>query len=159
MGFQRRNHRAVFGLAALAGLVGASTASAVGDRFSRPLVITVIVALHLGALAVLLLELTAFTFLLGILLHKFTWNFMIPYQLGIMALIERGGTAAILSTFITSTGVSAGAAIAAFMVTDFGYRGIVLESMLFAVAYMVIMMGVNARLQSGVRSTPAHRSA
>ena len=149
----------VLTLGALAGLVGASTASAVGDRFSRPLVITVIVALHLGALAVFLFELTAFTFLLGILLHKFTWNFMIPYQLGIMALIERGGTAAILSTFITSTGVSAGAAIAAFMVTDFGYRGIVLESMLFAVAYMVIMMGVNARLQSGVRSTPAHRSA
>ena len=147
-GITRSSVAGVLTLGALAGLVGASTASAVGDRFSRPLVIAVVVALHLGALSAFLFELTAFTFLLGILLHKFTWNFMIPYQLGMMALVERGGTAAILSTFITSTGVSAGSAIAAFLVTDFSYRGIILESMLFAMVYMGIMLGVNARLQS-----------
>ncbi len=147
-GIDRSSVAGILSLGALAGLVGASAATAVGDRFSRPLVISVIVILHFCALSLFLSQLTALTFLLGILLHKFTWNFMIPYQLGMMAQVERGGTAAILSTFVTSMGVSAGSAIAAFAVADFGYRGVIFESVLFAAADLVIMLGVHAKLRS-----------
>ncbi|WP_425409819.1 MFS transporter [Hyphococcus sp.] len=131
----------------LAGFIGAFSAAAVSTRINRPLVIAVIFGLHILALLILLTNLNKTGFVIAILLHKFAWNFMIPYQLGMMAEIDRGGRAAILSTFITSMGISAGAAVAAYAVSGFGYAGVIFASMLLAVGYFLIMQILDARLR------------
>ncbi len=146
-GIQPASLGLVLSFGTLAGFIGASSAAAVSTRINRPLVITIIFGLHLLALFVFLTSLNKTGFVIGILLHKFAWNFMIPYQLGMMAEIDRGGRAAIFSTFITSMGISAGAAIAAYSVSAYGYAGIVFASMTLAVGYFVIMQILDARLQ------------
>ncbi len=137
----------VLSFGTLAGFIGASSAAAISTRISRPLVITIIFGLHLLALFALLTTLNTTGFVIGIILHKFAWNFMIPYQLGMMAEIDRGGRAAIFSTFITSMGISAGAAISAYSISYFGYAGIVFASLALAVGYFLIMQILDASLR------------
>ncbi|GAB4137464.1 MAG: hypothetical protein Tsb0016_02700 [Sphingomonadales bacterium] len=148
-------------LGTLAGFVGAMAAATFGGRLKRTWVIIGVFAIHLLALAMFSVEATLFSFFIGIMLHKFSWNFMIPYQLGMMAEIDRGGRAAIFSTFITSIGISTGAAMAAMAVARFGYSGIIVIAMLFAIGYCGIMLAVAKRLRTktGASAPPQPTSA
>lgn len=130
----------VLAFGAFCGLLGASSATAIGNNLPRPLVILLIFTIHILGLTCFLLPLNIYLFMLGVFLHKFSWNFMIPYQLGMLAEVEKTGKAAVLSTFITSTGISAGAGFAAFMVEDFGYRGVIYGGMTFAACYTLLML-------------------
>lgn len=137
----------VLALGALAGFVGAFCATLVGNALPRPLVIALIFSTHLSALSLFLSPLNIYIFTLGVFLHKFSWNFGVPYQLGMLAEIENSGRAAVLSVVISAFGVSAGAGFAAIMVGDYGYRGMILGVMMFALLYTVLLLLVHFRLK------------
>ena len=156
-GLNRSSVGSVLALGALAGFIGAGAATLIGNKISRPAVILMIFAVHIVSLASFLLTLNIYLFALGILLHKFSWNFTIPYQLGMLAEIEKTGKAAVLSTVVTSFGISAGAGFAALVVGDFGYKGVIFGSMSLAVIYAGLMLFVHAHMSrpASYTSSPA----
>jgi predicted MFS family arabinose efflux permease len=149
-GLNRSSIGTVLALGAFAGLLGASTATLIGNSLARPATIMIIFCIHIASLCCFLFTLNIYLFALGIFLHKFSWNFTIPYQLGMLAEVEKSGKAAVLSTVVTSFGISAGAGFAAFVVGDFGYRGVILGAMGFAVTYTLLMLLMHFQL-SGAR--------
>lgn len=133
----------VLALGALAGFVGAGTVAGLGARVPRPVMIVTCLLLQCGALALLATPFGIVGFTVALLLHKYSWNFMVPYQLGMMAEFERSGHAAVLSTFVTSLGISAGSGLAALVVDGSGFGAVLALSLGFALVYAVLMLVVH----------------
>jgi predicted MFS family arabinose efflux permease len=156
-GLNRSSIGTVLAFGAFAGLLGASTATLIGNSLARPVTILIIFCIHIASLTCFLFTLNIYLFALGVFLHKFSWNFTIPYQLGMLAEVEKSGKAAVLSTVVTSFGISAGAGFAALMVGDFGYRGVVFGGMTLAVVYTLLMLLLHFQMSrpAAYTSSPA----
>lgn len=97
-------------------LVGALLAAAIGDRFGRviPLIITVLV--QVIALLLLSGSLSPDTFLAGVMLFAFAWNFPVPYQLAITVSMDVSGRLVVLFLSAVKLGYAAAPVIAAQLI-------------------------------------------
>ena len=103
-------------LSLLAALGGALLAAAVADRFGRviPLIITVII--QLIALLLLAGDLSANSFLAGVMLFSFAWNYPVAYQLAITVSLDGSGRLVVLFLSAVKLGYAAGPALAALLI-------------------------------------------
>jgi MFS family permease len=100
----------------LGALFGALLAAAVADRFGRaiPLIITVVVQV----IALLLLggEISRNSFLAGVMLFAFAWNFPVPFQLAITVSMDVSGRLVVLFLSAIKLGYAAAPVIAAQLI-------------------------------------------
>ncbi len=100
----------------LGALFGALLAAVIADRFGRviPLIITVMVQV----IALLLLggELSRNSFLAGVMLFAFAWNFPVPFQLAITVSMDVSGRLVVLFLSAVKLGYAAAPVIAAQLI-------------------------------------------
>jgi len=107
-------------------LCGALLAAVMADRFGRviPLIITVVVQI----IALLLLggEITKNSFLAGVMLFAFTWNFPVPFQLAITVTMDISGRLVVLFLSAVKLGYAAAPVIVAQLImTGSGFTPVI----------------------------------
>lgn len=123
-GFEITDVGFALAIGAAAGFGGASCATWLNKRYGRFAPITILISVKLLALYFLLDNATFALFVTLICALKFSWNFIIPYQLGLLSEIDPSGKSAVISSFITGMGLSAGAALSALVVDSSGYDSV-----------------------------------
>lgn len=104
------------GAASFAGIAGALTVMLVGGRFRGLIPLGLGVAVSVLA-TILLMDGTGFArYLLAAALFNFAWNFTFPYQMGILARLDRAGSVATSSLVVQLCALAAGPLLASFLV-------------------------------------------
>ena len=100
------------------GLAGAFVAAQLNIRLGRLLPILLAISLQLTALVILYagIQFTVFTLAAG--LFMFGWYMYFPYQLGMMAALDRDGRPMILANAVAGIGSSIGPLILSFYLVD-----------------------------------------
>lgn len=132
---------------AAAGFAGAGCATWITNRYGRLAPITLMVIIKFIALYGLQYQNPLVLFIGLICALKFTWNFLIPFQLGLLAEIDHSGRAAVISSFVTGMGLSAGAALAALTVEGDNYGAVLMLSATCCLLSYLLMLAV-MKLQS-----------
>lgn len=127
------------------GLAGAYVAASVNVRFGRLLPITLAVGSQLAALALLLSGFGFAAFVLAACLFCFGWYMLFPYQLGLLAAVDRDGRPMLLSNALAGLGSGLGP----LFVANFPGEGfipayvicIVFLSLSLAIMVAVVLLG------------------
>lgn len=114
-------------VATFAGIAGALVVVVLGTRASRWLSMVAGTALSVIAM-ILLIDGSGFArFLIAGALFNFAWNYTFPYQMGVLALLDRTGAVAILSLIVQLAGLAAGPLMASMLHPEKGYTLILLS--------------------------------
>lgn len=154
-GFEATDVGFALAIGAAAGFGGASCATWLNKRYGRFAPISVLIAVKLLALFFLLDNNGFALFVTLVCALKFSWNFIIPYQLGLLSEIDPSGKSAVISSFITGMGLSAGAALSALVVDGSGYDNIILLSASCCLISFLIMAFVIGRQNKTTTLVPA----
>lgn len=151
-GFELADVGTALAVGAGAGFAGASFATWLNKRYGRVAPITLMISVKLTALY-FLVNVEAFAlFVTLICMLKFSWNFLIPCQLGLLSEIDSSGKSAVVSSFITGMGLSAGAAMSAVIVNTHSYSGVTLLSAACCLTSLVLMLVVIAMQTNAARA-------
>jgi predicted MFS family arabinose efflux permease len=134
----------------LGALIGALLAAAMADRFGR--IKPIMINLAIQAIALLLLggALTENSFLAGVMLFAFAWNFPVAYQLAITVSIDASGRLVVLFLSAVKLGYACAPIIAAqLMVLVKGYKPTILLAAFCFVGSAFIFIALARLAQSG----------
>ncbi len=106
------------GLGLFGGLAGAFVAAQLNIRLGRLLPILFAVGMQITALAILYTGFQFTVFVLAAGLFMFGWYMYFPYQLGMLAALDRDGRPMILANAVAGIGSSMGAPIVAYFLAD-----------------------------------------
>lgn len=104
----------------LVGLVAAVAATAIGDKLGFLKPVTVGILIGVVGLYLILIEPNYLLFAIGICLFHFTWNFVLPYLLAILATLDDNGQLMALANLAIGSGLSVGPLIAGHFVESSG---------------------------------------
>ena len=113
----------------VAAIVGGFIAALAGNRFGRTLPLIVVLIGQLFALAVLLGDFSENIFFIATSLYQFLYIIATCYLLGVIASMDTNGKYVVMMNAFLGIGASIGPALASFMITDTGYSGINMMSM------------------------------
>lgn len=99
-------------IATLIGIVGASLASVIGDRFVRSKPLLLGYALMAGSIVAFASPANLTVFLLATLTFKFTWTFTMPFILATLSALDEKGRLIAGSNLAVGFGLTAGPAVA-----------------------------------------------
>jgi predicted MFS family arabinose efflux permease len=134
------------GLSTFAGMAGALLVVLVGTRTPRWPAMLIGSGVSMLAL-VLLLDGTGWSrFLLAAALFNFAWNATFPYQMGVLAALDRDGSVAVLSLLMQVGGLALGPMLGSMLHPDEGY-GLLLYGCLacYAASLILFRIAVGAR--------------
>ncbi|MCC7411442.1 MAG: hypothetical protein IT495_07415 [Gammaproteobacteria bacterium] len=140
------------GAAVVCGLLGALAASALSVRLGRIAPLALAVIAKGLALLVLADRATPLAFMLAAGLFQFFWLFAVPYQLGIIASVDRGGRLFVLALAFQAAGVSVGPALAGLLVTGESYAPARLLAGACLIASLLLFAGVRTRAAAAARA-------
>jgi predicted MFS family arabinose efflux permease len=134
----------------LGALFGALLAAALADRVGRviPLILTVVV--QIIALLLLAGELSRNTYLVGVMLFAFGWNFPVAYQLAITVSIDVSGRLVVLFLSAVKLGYAAAPVLAAqLIVMGNGFTPVIWLAASGLVISMIIFVSLSIRNARG----------
>jgi predicted MFS family arabinose efflux permease len=112
------------GASTFAGIAGALLVVLLGKRAPRGIAMAIGSALSIASV-LLLMDGTGLTrYFIAAALFNFAWNATFPYQMGLLALLDRTGAVAILSLLVQLGGLAAGPLLASMLHPDEGYAPI-----------------------------------
>lgn len=130
----------VLGAGNLTGFLGAAIVAGIGSRYGRWLPLSISILAQLLCLWMLRGTLDPVGFLVVVGVMALAWNVINPYQLGILASVDKGGRALALSATFIGIGLSAGPAMAAMTVGDGHYGGILVLAATLTIASAVLLV-------------------
>ena len=110
----------------LAGIAGALLVVALGSKAPRNLALVVGSLLSIAATALLIDGSGASRYLVATSLFNFAWNATFPYQMGVLASLDRTGAVAILALLAQVGGLALGPLLASMLDPEGGYTTILL---------------------------------
>ena len=113
--------------ATFAGIAGALLVVVLGTRAPRWLSMVVGTALSVVGMLMLVDGTGYARFLIAGALFNFAWNYTFPYQMGVLASIDRTGAVAILSLIVQLAALAAGPLLASMLHPEKGYTLILLS--------------------------------
>ncbi|MCR4308088.1 MAG: hypothetical protein NUV80_06025 [Candidatus Berkelbacteria bacterium] len=124
------------------GLAGAFVAAQLNIRLGRLLPVLFAVAMQLAALTILYSGFQFFLFTLATGLFLFGWYMFFPYQLGLLAALDRDGKPMILANAVSGIGVGIGPLILSFYLGDNFLPAYTITGMflLFALSITVLLI-------------------
>lgn len=130
----------VLGAGNLTGFLGAAIVAGIGSRYGRWLPLSISIFVQLVCLWMLrgTLDPTGFLVVVGVM--ALAWNIINPYQLGILASVDRGGRALALSATFIGIGLAAGPAMAAMTVGEGHYGGILVLAAALTIASAMLLV-------------------
>jgi predicted MFS family arabinose efflux permease len=113
-------------VSALAGMAGAVAVIVLGSRSPRMLSMVAGTIVSIAA-ALLLIEGSGHVrYMISASLFNFAWNYTFPYQMGVLAQLDRQGSVAVISLLVQLAGLALGPALAALLLAGSGYDAIIL---------------------------------
>ena len=130
----------------LAALAGSLLAAAMGTRFGRVLPLLLTLAVQMAALWLLSGDLTSKTYLAGVMLFSFAWNFPVAFQLAITVSVDVSGRLVVLFLSAVKLGYAVAPAMAAALITgENHYRPVLLTAVLVYLVSALIFAALAAR--------------
>lgn len=133
------------GAANLTGFAGAALVAFLGTRAGRLVPLLVSTAVQLVCLATLSHPVGAWTYFAALCATSLAWNVTNPFQLGILASVDRGGKALALAATVTGAGLAAGPAVAAAAIGVGGYGAVLWTACALAVISLLLLIPVLRR--------------
>lgn len=119
-GISAQHSGEVLAIATVVGIAGAASASLIGGRLPRGVLLLVGYALMAGAVLLLLGQPALLRFALAALLFKFTWTFILPLVLACLADLDHSGKLMNASNLVIGGGLAIGPAIAGRLIEASG---------------------------------------
>jgi len=116
----------ILGLSAFAGIAGAFTVVLVDVKIGRMVSISIGVILSLFAVWMMLDGQGYMQFMITTCLFSYAWNYTFPYQMGVLAQYDEGGSMAILSLAVQLLGLAFGPFLASVLLVNEGFSLILL---------------------------------
>lgn len=113
-------------LSAVAGIGGALAVIALGKSLPRAASLALGTAMSVMSAWLLLADGGFVRFALSACLFNFAWNYTFPYQMGLLARLDRRGTLAVTSLLVQYAGLAGGPALAALILAGSGYGTLLL---------------------------------
>jgi predicted MFS family arabinose efflux permease len=134
------------GTATFAGMAGALLVMLVGSRASRWPALVIGSALSMLALGLLMQGSGLARFLLATSLFNFAWNATFPYQMGVLATLDRNGSVAVLSLLMQVGGLALGPLLGSMLRPDQGYGLLLLACIgCYAASLALFRMAMTSR--------------
>jgi predicted MFS family arabinose efflux permease len=151
--------QAGFGLsmAAFGGLAGAFLPVLLGVRFGRALPIGLAAAALIAGLLLMTHAAEFVFFVMAATLFSFGWFLIYPYQLGVLAALDRDGRPAIASAAVTGAGLGIGPALVVALLPQHGLEASFVVAQTSVVASAVLVFAAIA-LSRSKGSTPSNRT-
>jgi len=140
-------------IASLAGIPGAFVTVVVGERLGRAAPLTFGVALSVVGLLLLMWADGFVPYLIGSSCMGFTWAFCLPFIQGLMASLDRKGSAVAAGASLSTIGDAAGPGLAAWIVANGQYRDV------FSAAIVLLALAWLGFAVSSLRARPAAAQA
>ena len=112
---------AALAASAIAGMAGSGAVIVIGARLPRVLLIAAGTIVSIGSVLLLAQGAGYLSFLVSACLFNFAWNYTFPYQMGVLAQLDRHGSVAVISLVVQLAGLALGPAIGALLLTGAGY--------------------------------------
>ncbi|UEH05950.1 MFS transporter [Pseudomonas sp. HN8-3] len=120
VGISPQHSGEVLAIATVMGIAGAASASLIGGRLPRAILLLGGYALMVAAVLLLLGEPALLRFALAALLFKFTWTFILPLVLACLAALDHSGKLMNASNLVIGGGLAIGPAIAGRLIEASG---------------------------------------
>lgn len=128
------------GIAILMGLVGASLVIWLGARAGYLVPLTLATVVQLLSLAILAAPVTSHSFAWALGALALAWNVVIPYQLGLLAALDRTGRSLSLAAAVTSVGFALGPVAGAVVIRDGDYLAVPVLAAGLAVLTLLLLL-------------------
>jgi hypothetical protein len=133
-------------VATFAGIAGALVVVFLGARAPRWASMLIGTAVSVIAMAMLISGSGFTRFLVAGALFNFAWNYTFPYQMGVLAQLDRTGAVAILSLLVQLGGLAAGPLLASLLHPEEGYGAILIACIgCYVVSLALFRMSSRAR--------------
>jgi len=124
-------------VASLVGIPGAFSIVFLGDRLGRVAPLSFGIAVGIGGLFVLMESNQFMPYMAGLSMIGFSWAFCLPYIQGLLASLDRNGSAVAAGAATSTIGGATGPGIAALVVGGGNYSGV----FIFASALLLVALG------------------
>ena len=122
------------------GMAGAFTAALLGARFGRRLMLSLGIPGTAIPLFFLFGAPAALVYLMIVCAYQYAWNMTHPYLLAAMASFDPTGKMVVYATAMQFIGVSAGPALAAFLVTEDSYRAVLVMGIVLLLVSLLLIL-------------------
>ncbi|MBJ2218393.1 MULTISPECIES: MFS transporter [Pseudomonas] len=141
VGISPQHSGEVLALATVMGIAGAASASLIGGRLPRAILLLAGYALMAAAVLLLLGEPALLRFALAALLFKFTWTFILPLVLACLADLDHSGKLMNASNLVIGGGLAIGPAIAGRLIeASGGFTLLLLSAALITLLSLVMIL-------------------
>ena len=136
----------ILATATLLGILGAATASTIGNRFARRPLLLLGYALLLAGTLLLLDQPGQIRFVIAALMFKFTWTFVLPFILASLAELDSSGRLMNTVNLVIGGGLAIGPALAGQLIERSGtFSGLLVGGAVAASLSLALMLVVNRR--------------
>lgn len=137
----------ILAIATLLGVVGAASASAIGNRLRRARVLLTGYALMIAAVALLIGTPDTLRFTLATFGFKFAWTFVLPFLLATLAGIDRSGRLMSTTNLVIGGGLAIGPALAGWLIEANGgdFQPLLLTAVGVAAASLGLILALQRR--------------
>lgn len=129
----------ILSIATVLGIVGAATATFIGNRFNRTLLLWLGYGAMVSSVTLLLGIPSIIRFIVAAFIFKFTWTFVLPFILATVSELDQTGKLMNTINLVIGGGMAIGPAIAGFIIKDLGGIDHLIA---FAVTMLMISMGL-----------------
>jgi len=148
----------------VAAAAGAASVSWLSTRYGRAWPLFIGTACQVGSLVLLVSVITPIGFAIAASIFNFTWNFILPYQMGAMATVDPTGRVVVLTTVVQTIGLAVGPALAAIIITGGNYVnavwiGLFCSAFSFAILLPVVLsIARRYRSNADAYDVPGHQA-
>jgi len=124
----------------LVSVIGSLAAAWMSDRYGRIGPIVIGLALTVGAVGLLLLEVSPLSFMVSIFVFNLMYNFVIPFQSGWVANLDLDGRNTALLPAVQGAGLSLGPILVGYVVAGSSYTPVIFLSVGLLLASIVLFI-------------------
>jgi predicted MFS family arabinose efflux permease len=140
------------GLSLLAGMAGALFAFLLDIRVGRGAPLTAGILGMIGAAHLLMGDFSVLTYSASVAALNFCWTVVVTYYLGLCSILDDHGRGVVLANFIVATGLAAGPGLAAALLGDSDFDGILRFVIVGFVLAIMVVQGALYLLKKRLRA-------
>lgn len=140
-GLSPRSNGDILAMATLFGIGGATTATFIGERWRREVLLCSGFGMMIVSMGLLLNQPQLFRYAFAIILFKFTWTFTLPFILANLAELDQSGRLMGVSNLVIGTGLGLGPSLAGYLIShDPTFNYLLVSSACIAALSLVFLL-------------------
>lgn len=135
----------ILAIATLMGILGAASASLIGNRLSRSRMLWLGYSLLLAGTLLLIHDPSILRFSIAALLFKYTWTFVLPFILASLSSLDPSGRLMNTTNLVIGGGLAVGPLLAGQLIEHSGYLPVLYSGALVALLSLALILLANRR--------------